>query len=430
MKKLFSLLAASALVAGMATSCQAPNTLSAAEEAEGWQLLFDGETLNGWRDFNGKELTNGWTVVDGCIQASGEGGDASGYIVTDKQYANFELMWDWKLTKGGNSGMLYHVLEGPRFKVPYVTGPEYQLIDVEGWEEINNAKLEEWQKIGVDYAMHLPDQSKMKINPVGQWNTSKIVFDNGHVEHWLNGEKILEFEAWTEDWFAKKASGKWGDATEYGLAHEGVICLQDHGDPASFRNIKIKELPKKAGDKVSLFNGKDLTGWELFGSMRVSVDEEGNLVTENGEDLQYGYLGTREYYKDFDLTVEFKQESNGNAGLFFHSFVHGGYKSNVVNGWQCEVAPKNCDTGGIYESYGRGWLIQIPDEKETILKEGEWNTLRLRVEGDKVETWLNGQEMIKIEDKLIGSKTGRIMLQIHDGNNIIVKWKNFNLTTL
>ena len=430
MKKLFSFLAASALVAGMATSCQAPNTLSASEEAEGWQLLFDGETLNGWRDFNGKELTNGWTVVDGCIQASGEGGDASGYIVTDKQYANFELMWDWKLTKGGNSGMLYHVLEGPRFKVPYVTGPEYQLIDVEGWEEINNAKLEEWQKIGVDYAMHLPDQSKMKINPVGQWNTSKIVFDNGHVEHWLNGEKILEFEAWTEDWFAKKASGKWGDATEYGLAHEGVICLQDHGDPASFRNIKIKELPKKAGDKVSLFNGKDLTGWELFGSMRVSVDEEGNLVTQNGEDLQYGYLGTREYYKDFDLTVEFKQEANGNAGLFFHSFVHGGYKSNVVNGWQCEVAPKNCDTGGIYESYGRGWLIQIPDEKETILKEGEWNTLRLRVEGDKVETWLNGQEMIKIEDKLIGSKTGRIMLQIHDGNNIIVKWKNFNLTKL
>ena len=430
MKKLFSLLAASALVAGMATSCQAPNTLSAAEEAEGWQLLFDGETLNGWRDFNGKELTNGWTVVDGCIQASGEGGDASGYIVTDKQYANFELMWDWKLTKGGNSGMLYHVLEGPRFKVPYVTGPEYQLIDVEGWEEINNAKLEEWQKIGVDYAMHLPDQSKMKINPVGQWNTSKIVFDNGHVEHWLNGEKILEFEAWTEDWFAKKASGKWGDATEYGLAHEGVICLQDHGDPASFRNIKIKELPKKAGDKVSLFNGKDLTGWELFGSMRVSVDEEGNLVTQNGEDLQYGYLGTREYYKDFDLTVEFKQESNGNAGLFFHSFVHGGYKNNHVNGWQCEVAPKGNDTGGIYESYGRGWLKQIPEEKENILKEGEWNTLRVRVEGDHVQTWLNGQPMVDFNDALIGSKTGRIMLQIHDGSDIKVLWKNFNLTVL
>ena len=432
MKKFMTFCSAAAMLAATITSCQPqPNTLTATEKAEGWQLLFDGQTLNGWRSFNDTTLVSGWTVVDGCIQASGEGGDASGYIVTDKKYANFELMWDWKLTKGGNSGMLYHVVEHPRFNVPYVTGPEYQLIDVEGWEELNApTKLEEWQKLGVDYAMYLPDSAKMKVNPVGEWNTSKIVFDNGHVEHWLNGEKILEFEAYTDDWFARKASGKWGDATEYGLAHEGVICLQDHGDPASFRNIKIKELPKKDKGEVSLFNGKDLTGWELFGSMRVSVDEEGNLVTENGTDLQYGYLGTREYYKDFDLTVEFKQYSNGNSGLFFHSFVHGGFQSNIVNGWQCEVAPKGSDTGGIYESYGRGWLVQIPDEKEEILKEGEWNTLRLRVEGNKVQTWLNGEPMIEIDDELIGSKTGRIMLQIHDGNNIKVAWRNFKLTNL
>ena len=432
MKKFVSFAMAAALVGGVATSCQKHNTLSEAEKAGGWQLLFDGETLNGWRSFNETELLGGWHVVDGCIQAKGEGGDASGYIVTDKQYANFELVWDWKLTHGGNSGMLYHVVEHPKFKVPYVTGPEYQLIDNEGWEEVNApTKLEEWQKLGVDYAMHLPDYSKMKVNPVGEWNSSKIVYDNGHVEHWLNGEKILEFEAYTEDWFAKKASGKWGTATEYGLAHTGVICLQDHGDPASFRNIKIKELPeKRAGQKVSLFNGKDLTGWELFGSMRVSVDKDGNLVTENGEDLKYGYLGTREYYKDFDLTVEFKQMSNGNSGLFFHSFVEGGYENNIVNGWQCEVAPKGNDTGGVYESYGRGWLKQIPDEKESILKEGEWNTLRLRVEGNKVQTWLNGEAMMELDDELIGSKTGRIMLQIHDGNNIKVLWRNFDLTKL
>ena len=432
MKKFVLFATAVALVGGVATSCQKHNTLSEAEKAEGWQLLFDGETLNGWRSFNETELLGGWHVVDGCIQAKGEGGDASGYIVTDKQYANFELVWDWKLTHGGNSGMLYHVVEHPKFKVPYVTGPEYQLIDNEGWEEVNApTKLEEWQKLGVDYAMHLPDYSKMKVNPVGEWNSSKIVYDNGHVEHWLNGEKIVEFEAYTDDWFARKASGKWGNATEYGLAHEGVICLQDHGDPASFRNIKIKELPEtRAGQTISLFNGKDTHGWEQFGSMKVSVDAEGNLVTENGDDKQYGYLGTREYYKDFDLTVEFKQCSNGNSGLFFHSFVHGGYESNVVNGWQCEVAPKGNDTGAIYESYGRGWLIQIPDEKENILKEGEWNTLRLRVEGNKVQTWLNGEPMMELDDELIGSKTGRIMLQIHDGNNIKVLWRNFNLTKL
>ena len=154
---------------------------------------------------------------------------------------------------------------------------------------------------------------------------------------------------------------------------------------------------------------------------------EGNLRIQNGEERQYGYLGTREYYKDFDLTVEFKQVSNGNSGLFFHSFIEG---YNHVNGWQCEVAPKGHDTGGIYESYGRGWLVQIPDEKEEILKEGDWNTLRLRVEGDHVQTWLNGEPMIDINDEKIGAATGRIMLQLHDGNDIEVLWRNFVMTVL
>lgn len=414
--------------AGLVCSCDNSNKLTSAEKADGWQLLFNGKDMTGWRDYNGTELTNGWKAVNGCIQAPGDGSDGSGYIVTEKKYENFELSWDWKLTHGGNSGMLYHVIEAPYFEVPYVTGPEYQLIDNEGWEEVNAPeKLEEWQKLGVDYAMHLPDYSKMKVNPQGKWNNSKIVFDNGHVEHWLNGEKILEFEAWTDEWFTLKNSGKWADAPEYGLAREGVICLQDHGDPASFRNIKIKELPHKGGQKDVLYNGKDLTGWELFGDMKVSIDEEGNLLTENGDDRKYGYYCTRKYYKDFDLTVEFKEASNGNSGLFFHSYIQG---FNTVCGWQCEVAPKGNDTGGIYESYGRGWLYQIPDEKEDILNPTDWNTLRLRVEGGHVQTWLNGEPMTDLEDELIGSVGGRIMLQMHDGNDIKVFWRNFDMTVL
>ena len=144
-------------------SCQQEkhNQLTKQETAEGWQLLFDGQTLNGWRDYNGTELTQPWHVVDGCIQAKGDGSDESGYIVTDKQFDNFELSWDWKLSKGGNSGMLYHVVERPQYAVPYVTGPEYQLIDEENFPE----PLEEWQKLGVDYAMYTPDKSKMQVNP-------------------------------------------------------------------------------------------------------------------------------------------------------------------------------------------------------------------------------------------------------------------------
>lgn len=408
------------------TSCvkeSTHNMLSLKEKSEGWQLLFDGKTLNGWRDFNGDSLTQPWHVIDGCIQANGDGSDLSGYLVTDRIFENFILDWDWKLSYGGNSGMLYHVVENSFFKVPYVTGPEYQLIDTEGWEESHKPKkLKDWQKLGVDYAMYLPDSDSMFVNPQGEWNNSRIVFDNGHVEHYLNGHKILEFKAWTEDWFKRKESGKWEMAPEYGLARKGVLCLQDHGYPASFRNIKIKELPKKQQlNTINLFNGKDLSGWEKYGSEQWYVNEEGSLVCESGKKKEYGYLATRDYYNDFDLELEFKQLSNGNSGVFFRSFIE---KPTKIHGWQCEVAPKNQDTGGIYESYGRGWLVQIPKEKENILKVGEWNKLRIRAKGNHVQTWLNGIQMTDLKDDKIGKAQGRIALQIHDGGGIKVEWRN------
>ncbi|MDE5608684.1 MAG: DUF1080 domain-containing protein [Muribaculaceae bacterium] len=404
------------------------NQLTKSEIADGWELLFNGTDLTGWRDYNGDSLTQPWHVVDGCIQANGDGSDLSGYIVTDRTFDNFILDWDWKLSHGGNSGMLYHVVEDPYFAVPYVTGPEYQLIDNEGWEEVNApTKLEEWQKLGVDYAMHLPDADSMFVNPQGEWNNSRIVFDNGHVEHWLNGHKILEFEAWTDDWYARKNSGKWENAPEYGLAKSGVICLQDHGSPASFRNIKIKELPKKESEPVAIFNGTDLTGWEPYGTELWYVTPDSLLVCESGPDKAYGYLATTDYYKDFDLSLKFKQLANGNSGVFFRSFVEPPVK---VHGWQVEVAPKGNDTGGVYESYGRGWLVQIPDEKEEILKEGEWNDMRILVQGDHVQTWLNGEPMADFTDEHIGRAQGRIALQIHDGGGIKVQWKDLVIKAL
>ena len=400
---------------------QKHNTLTSGEIAAGWVLLFDGETTNGWRDYNGTSLTAPWHVVDGCIQAKGAGSDLDGYIVTEKQYENFELSWDWKLSKGGNSGMLYHVVERPMFNVPYVTGPEYQLIDDDNFEE----PLEEWQKLGVDYAMHLPDRSIMKVNPAGEWNNSKIVFDNGHVEHWMNGVKILEFEAWSDDWFERKNSGKWANAPEYGLARKGVLCLQDHGSPASFRNIKLRELPRKTKE-VTLFNGVDLKGWEAYGTELWYV-EGGLLICESGPDKGYGYLATREYYDDFDLTVEFKQEADGNSGVFIRSFIPRGVR---INGWQVEVAPPNQHTGSVYESYGRGWITPIPNDKEDALKFGDWNTLRIKLQGNNLTSWLNGEEVVNFADEKIGAGQGRIALQIHDGGGIKVFWRNLHLQTL
>lgn len=175
----------------------------------------------------------------------------------------------------------------------------------------------------------------------------------------------------------------------------------------------------------SLFNGKDLTGWKIYGTEKWYVDK-GELVCESGPDKQYGYFATEKEYKDFELTLEFKQESNGNSGVFFHSQIEG----TTVSGWQAEVAPLNSHSGGIYESYGRGWLIKPTAEKEKALKEGEWNKMKIVVKGNVVTTWLNGEQMITLTDEKIGSRTGKIALQIHDGGGVKVRWKNIFITEL
>lgn len=182
---------------------------------------------------------------------------------------------------------------------------------------------------------------------------------------------------------------------------------------------------KAAKGSISLFNGKDLSGWIPYGTERWYVDK-GELVCESGPDKQYGYLGTQQQYKNFDLSLEFKQEANGNSGVFFRSSIEG----TKITGWQAEVAPAGQHSGGIYESYGRGWLIQPGAEQEKALKTGEWNTMRIRVQADEVTTWLNGVQMITLKDAKIGAATGQIALQIHDGGGIKVRWRNLQLSPL
>ena len=177
--------------------------------------------------------------------------------------------------------------------------------------------------------------------------------------------------------------------------------------------------------QTKLFNGKDLKGWKVHGTEKWYV-ENGELICESGPDKQYGYLATDKNYKDFELTVEFKQESNGNSGVFFRSTIDG----TKITGWQAEVAPKGHSTGGIYESYGREWLIKPDPSLDNILKEGEWNTLIVKVKGDLVETFLNGTKMITLNDEKIGAANGKIALQIHDGGGVKVRWRKVELKKL
>lgn len=177
------------------------------------------------------------------------------------------------------------------------------------------------------------------------------------------------------------------------------------------------------GQELLLFNGKNLDGWQIHGTELWYV-ENGELVCESSPEKLYGYLSTVDHYQDFVLNLEFKQEtSEGNSGVFFRSTLDG----VRITGWQVEVAPKNLHTGGIYESYGRGWLIKPEPELESILKEGEWNALKIKVNGDRVTTYLNGTQMIDLTDEKIGEGKGSIALQIHDGGGIKVRWRNIKL---
>ncbi|WP_421811964.1 3-keto-disaccharide hydrolase [Flagellimonas sp.] len=180
-----------------------------------------------------------------------------------------------------------------------------------------------------------------------------------------------------------------------------------------------------AQETVKLFNGENLDGWINHGEEKWFV-EDGLLICESGPKGEYGYLATDKFYKDFELTLEFKQEADGNSGVFIRSTFEG----TKVTGWQVEVAPPDKDTGGIYESYGRGWLIKPDPEKDKALKMGDWNTMKIRVEGPEVTSWLNGVEMVHLEDEKIGEGEGAIALQIHDGGGIRVKWRNIELVPL
>jgi hypothetical protein len=200
------------------------------------------------------------------------------------------------------------------------------------------------------------------------------------------------------------------------LLHLAIAAFLVAGSPASAED----------GHKP-IFNGKDLSGWKIHGTEKWYVDEaSGDLICESGPDREYGYLATDKQYKDFELILEFKQESDGNSGVFFRSSLEG----TKISGWQAEVAPPGSDTGGIYESYKRGWLIKPDAEAQKALKFKEWNEMKLRVVGGKVTTWLNGQQMITLDDEEIGKAVGQIALQIHSGNDVKIRWRNLRIKEL
>ena len=212
------------------------NSLTQSEKKSGWKLLFDGKTLNGWRMYQ-NIATECWGINNGELYCKGDNNEENKLradIITTEQYDNFELSVDWKIDPESNSGIMYQVTE--QYEKPYLSGPEYQIIDDIGFPQ----KLEDWQMTGADYAMYTASSRPTK--PIGQYNTSRIIVKGAHQEYWLNNVKVVDFEAFTPDWENRKATGKWKIAPDYGIAKSGYICLQDHGGGVWFKNIKIRKL--------------------------------------------------------------------------------------------------------------------------------------------------------------------------------------------
>ncbi len=228
---------APALFAGHAAAEQAQrlatpiNALSDAEREAGWQLLFDGHTTDGWRGYMMETIPDGWRVLDGELTRVGRGRD----IITTEQFENFDLTLEWKVERGGNSGILFRAVEGP--EQIYMGAPEMQILDDENHADGRSPLT----SVGSNYALHPAPRGLAR--PVGEWNSARILVNGNHVAHWLNGVRTVEYELGSADWLERVAASKFSAWPEYGKAPRGHIGLQEHGDRVAFRSIKIRRLP-------------------------------------------------------------------------------------------------------------------------------------------------------------------------------------------
>ncbi len=234
MKKITTLFALVMLMLAFTAQAQHLNKLTQVEIDEGWELLFDGESMEKWRNFK-KEGVQGWAVQGHAMVALGLGRGQGGDIISKEQYKDFELYLEWKVSENGNSGIFFHVKEGPEYGTVYMTGPEYQILD-----DVGSPKAKGVHLSGANYDVHPPRFGQVKT--LDEWNTARIIVKGPQVIHFLNGRKVVEYEMWTDEWYEMKNNSKWKNADGYGKYKEGHIALQDHGGVISFRNIKIRKL--------------------------------------------------------------------------------------------------------------------------------------------------------------------------------------------
>jgi len=411
-----------------ADQAREPNTLTKAEKQAGWKLLFDGKTTEGWRGYRKQTLPPGWKVVDGVLArvrggAGGKGAGGGDDIVTTEEFENFDLHLEWKTVAKGNSGVLYHVSEEPVTAWHYA--PEVQILDNTAHPGRSPKQL-----AGACYDLYAP--AKDATRPVGQWNHMRILVQGAHVEHWLNGGKIVEYELWSEDWNRRVARSKFKNRPKFGTIKKGPICLQDHSDRIEFRNIKIRPLPADAtpAAAVSLFNGKMFDGWE--GNLAHFRIEDGAIVGGSLKEKipRNEYLCTTKAYGDFELRLRFKLvDGVGNAGVQCRTKRIPNH--HMVIGYQADIGLKQW--GAIFDESRRRKVLAGPDAETMAkaMKAADWNDYVIRAQGPRIQLWLNGVQTVDYPDPdATVDRTGIIGLQVHGGAPSEIWYKDLTIQEL
>ena len=429
--------------------------------------LFNGHNLDGWYTFikdrgRDKDPKSVFKVEDGIIHISGE---EWGCITTNTEFENYKLVVEYKwgdktygerLSKARDNGILFHstgidggysgtwmhsiesnVIEGgtgdfivvgdgsnnysltspvasEKQNGSYIFQPGGEPVTINGGRINWNGRDSVWEDVKGFKGKNDID------NPVGEWNRLECIVKGNEISIYFNGTLV------NHALNVKPSKGR--------------IQIQSEGAEIFYRRVDLTPLspcpPYIPEGYMELFNGKNVSGWKINGTENWYADN-GELICESGPDKKYGYLSTDKAYKNFLLDFNFKQEANGNSGVFVRSNITGiGKNGPDIKGWQVEVAPLNLHTGGVYESGaeggvgGRGWLIQPRPDNEKVLKQGEWNHMRIKVVGDEITSWLNGIQMVHLKDVKFGTGKGFIALQIHAGGGIKVRWKDLYIKEL
>ena len=387
-----------------------PNSLSSLERATGWRLLFDGATTNGWRRMGGGPFPeSGWEVIDGCLVHRKRGG--GGDIVFDEEFGDFELELEWKVAPGANSGIKYRLPENEGQRSMF--GHEYQVLDDALHRDGNNPLT----SAAAVYALY-PAEGKSLVR-TGAFNHARIVARGAHVEHWLNGVRVVDYEIESEDWLQRVANSKYRNSADFGRAPRGLIGLQDHGDEVWFRSIKLRPLDALPVEAQSLLPGPELEGWTMVGDASYTLEDEAIVGVSNPSGA-HTFLTTDRTFGDFVFEVDVRPTDRGNSGIQVRSALR---PNGRVRGYQIEIdTSPRAWSAGLYDEGRRGWLDNLEDEPaaRAAFQYGEWNRYRIECVGPWIRTWINGVPAADHFDPL--DLEGFFGLQVHGGNNTHVAW--------